>query len=171
MPQGYNWDANESNDFYLKLLTSRNELNLRSDKWTDYLLNNKASINGGLAVQGAQFVANMGLGLATGGIGLAVAGSQAINFGASIANTMIQRQDIKQAPVRMHPADDVVWFLNLNFIIASTDCIEDCILPFFKGKVFYINFFHILNHSSLYRRSIFLGLLCKGRGLLCNHPA
>lgn len=137
LPQGYNWNANSSNDFYLKLLTSRNELNLRSDKWTDYLLNNKASINGGLAVQGAQFVANMGLGLATGGIGLAVAGSQAINFGASIANTMIQRQDIKQAPDDVRVISDDIYIkseirnINSNFSIFTFEIRES-----FKNKLF-----------------------------------
>lgn len=137
VPQGYNWDADASNDFYLKFLTSKNELNLRSDKWTDYLLNNKASINGGLAVQGAQFVANMGLGLATGGIGLAVAGSQAINFGASIANTMIQRQDIKQAPDDVRVVSDDIYIKSEIRTVKSSFAI----FPFeiresFKNKLF-----------------------------------
>lgn len=75
-----------------------NEITLRTDKWQEYTLNNKASINGGLAVAGAQFGINTILGFASGGLGLAVAGSQALNFAGQVANTMMQREDIKQSP-------------------------------------------------------------------------
>ena len=81
-----------------------NDLTLRTDAWQEYELNNKASLNGGLIVQAAQFVGSVGLGLATGGTGLAVAGQQAISFAGSIANEMLRRQDIKNQPDQIRPA-------------------------------------------------------------------
>lgn len=82
-----------------QMLTARpNNMDLRTDKWLEYKLNNKASLNGGLITTGVQMVGGLALGAMTGGIGLAVAGSQVLNFGGQIANEMLKRQDIQQMP-------------------------------------------------------------------------
>ncbi len=74
------------------------DLTLLTDKWLDYQLNNKASLKSGMLVSGIATGLNVGLGLATGGIGLAVAGSSGISEGSKVANELIKRQDIKSSP-------------------------------------------------------------------------
>lgn len=95
VPDNYNGIKSFLNAFKL---TSKLEITLRTDKWQEYILNNKASINGGLAVSAIQTIGSVGIGLATGGMGLAMAGTQALNFGGQIANEMMKRQDIKNQP-------------------------------------------------------------------------
>lgn len=111
VPNNYN---NIKSFFDAFKLNSKLEITLRTDKWQEYVLNNKASINGGLAVGAIQTIGSIGLGLATGGMGLAVAGSQALNFGGQIANEMSRRQDIKNQP------DNVRANINDTEIINAT---------------------------------------------------
>lgn len=74
------------------------ELPLISDEWLNYLRNNKNSLVSGLITGAIGTVGGTLLGLATGGIGLAVAGSTALSYGAQIANQLAQHQDMKDKP-------------------------------------------------------------------------
>lgn len=118
-----------------KLIASNNDLDLRTDKWLDYYYNNKASINGGLAVSGIQTLAGVGLGLATGGIGLAVAGGQAIGFAGQIAGEMMKREDIKQSPDNLRIANsDIAGSYEINGLRL---CLQDFrIRDEFYNKIF-----------------------------------
>ena len=137
VPKGYNWGTNNSHIFNKKTLQVKNELTLRTDKWLDYIYNNKASLNGGLAVAGSQLIANIGLGFATGGIGLAVAGSQALSFAGQVANEMLKRQDIKEAPddVRV-VSDDIGVNSEIQSILYSFGVYPMEIQETFKNKIF-----------------------------------
>lgn len=128
------YDINNANT-----LRQSNELTLRYDKWQDYILNNKASVNGGLIVAGAQTVATLGIGLATGGIGLAGGAISAVNFAGQIANEMLKREDIKQAPddIKGSPTDLSVISQsnNFNFSIEIMTITEE-----YRSKIF--NYFY-----------------------------
>lgn len=82
--------------FYNYIDNSVNEIALTSDKWQEYLSQNKASATAGVAV-------NLGTSALTTAIGavtanpLAIAGG-VLSFGQNIANTIIKQQDIKQQP-------------------------------------------------------------------------
>lgn len=133
IPQNYN---NAENDIFDgKPVVSSHDMNLRTDAWEQYVLNNKASINGGLAVSGAQTLASVGLGLLTGGMGLAIAGAQGLSFGGQIANEMLKRKDIKNQPddVRVS-ADDT--FLKLTIGEFYFSLINYEIKPQFKQAIF-----------------------------------
>jgi len=80
------------------------DLTLRTDAWQSYELNNKASMNGSLIVSGLQTVGTLALGAASGGLGLAFAGGQALSFAGQVANDLIKRSDIKQTPDEVRPA-------------------------------------------------------------------
>lgn len=111
------------------------QINLRTDAWLEYQTNNSASINGGLAVAGAQVVGGIALGALTGGIGLAVAGSQVLSFAGQIANELIRRKDIKNTPdeVKQAPNDSFTPVL-LNNMLVNIEFIE--IKPYYKNLVF-----------------------------------
>ena len=133
IPQNYN---NAENDIFDgKPVASSHDMNLRTDAWEQYVLNNKASINGGLAVSGAQTLASMGLGLLTGGIGFAVAGAQALSFGGQIANEMLRRQDIKNQPDDVRVSVDDT-FLKLTIDEFYFNLINYEIKPQFKEAIF-----------------------------------
>ena len=104
VPNNYNGSKYFSEKFSP---TPKLDLTLRTDAWSEYILNNKASVNGGLAVSAFQTIAGIGLGIASGGVGLAVAGSSVLSFGGQIANEMLKRQDIKSQPddVRANSGD------------------------------------------------------------------
>lgn len=82
--------------YYNYIDNSINEIALTSDKWQEYLSQNKASATAGVAV-------NLGTSALTTAIGavtanpLAIAGG-VLSFGQNIANTIIKQQDIKQQP-------------------------------------------------------------------------
>lgn len=82
--------------YYNYIDNSVNEIALTSDKWQDYLAQNKASAVAGVAV-------NLGASALTTAIGaftanpLAIAGG-VLSFGQNVANTIIRQQDIKQEP-------------------------------------------------------------------------
>lgn len=104
VPNDYNGSKNFSEKFSP---IPKLDLTLRTDAWNEYIMNNKASVNGGLAVSAFQAIAGIGLSFATGGLGLAVAGSTVLGFGGQIANEMLKRQDIKNQPddVRANSGD------------------------------------------------------------------
>ena len=82
--------------YYNYIDNSINEIALTTDKWQEYLSQNKASATAGVAV-------NLGASALTTAIGamtanpLAIAGG-VLSLGQNIANTLIKQQDIKQQP-------------------------------------------------------------------------
>lgn len=114
---------------YNKMLTSATsfDMNLRTDKWQEYQLNNKASMNGGIATALTGGVLSLGLGALTGGIGWAVAGSSAIGMGSQIANEFMKRQDIKSQPddIRQGTSDIAGMEISRNIIRLEQQKIMD----------------------------------------------
>lgn len=91
-----NYYGDNEGRYYNYIDNSVNEIGLTSDKWQDYLAQNKASAVSGVAV-------NMGTSIATTAIGaitanpLAIAGG-ILSLGKNIADTIIKQEDIKQSP-------------------------------------------------------------------------
>ncbi len=112
-----------------------NEIPLRTDAWLQYLSQNKAQLITGFITDTLKTGASIGLGIATGGMGLAVAGSQAINFAGNIANKVAQINDIKNTPDEVKKAStDVVneFLVNDLYITITTREIR----PQFRHKIF-----------------------------------
>lgn len=92
--------AGQSKNFDKSLIinSATYEMALLTDEWLNYLRNNKNSLVSGLITGAIGTVGGAILGLATGGIGLAVAGSTALSYGLQIANQLAQQQDMKDKP-------------------------------------------------------------------------
>ena len=88
--------VNSTKDDILDIKT--NEITLATDRWTEYEMNNKASLKSGLITNLALTAGSLILGYFTGGVGWAVAGSTAISTLGGIANEMTKRKDIKDTP-------------------------------------------------------------------------
>lgn len=118
--------------------SASNDITLRTDKWKEYELNNKASMNGGLITSGLQAGASLALGAVTGGIGLAVAGGAVISQLGAISNEMQKRQDIKNQPDQIRPASMDTPLMSSqthDFVISFMEIDEQ-----FKNNVF--NYFY-----------------------------
>lgn len=74
------------------------EVTLWNDAYENYISQHRASATTGVALNVATGVAMLGLGIATGGVGLVAGIGGAIGIGSKIANEVIQREDLKQAP-------------------------------------------------------------------------
>lgn len=74
------------------------ELPLLTDAWLTYLQNNKNSLITGQATNAISTLGGLAIGAFTGGVGFAVAGTTALNYGMQIANQMAQIKDIKERP-------------------------------------------------------------------------
>lgn len=108
---------------------------LTSDKWADYIINNRNSMVTGFATNALSTLASIGIGVGTGGIGLAVAGTQALNFGTQIANQIASYKDLKNAPRR--PSKTAVDTLLDELLFSMTITIRKYSLrPQFKNKIF-----------------------------------
>lgn len=110
---------------------STQEFPLLTDVWKTYYNTHKASISSGLVTSAIQTGASIGLGLATGGMGLAVAGTQALNFGASIANQIASYKDIQSQPdkIRNNTTDNLQELvLNNNYMTICEYELPDSIL-------------------------------------------
>lgn len=119
------YNGEDINVFEALQLKNPNDITLRTDKWLDYTLNNKASLNGGLVVGGLQTALGIGLGAMTGGIGLAVAGTQTLNFAGQVANEMIKREDIKNQPDDIRPSvNDTNINFNLTYGLIKIDVMK-----------------------------------------------
>lgn len=95
-PQSYlGQEDNKNNKFEV---IAQNEFYLSNDYWKQYEANNKVSMNGNLILAGVQSAVNIGLGIATGGVGLAFAGGQAVSVGGQVINELMKREDIKNQP-------------------------------------------------------------------------
>ena len=137
--------------------SSQNDLILRTDAWQNYELNNKASLNGSLILGGLQLAGGIGLGLATGGIGLAVAGGQALSFAGQIAGEMLKREDIKNQPDEIKPnsMDTILNHLIENTTISCTiveleTSIQNAIFNYFYHYGYKCNDFKKPNVRSRY---------------------
>lgn len=82
--------------YYNYIDNSVNEIALTSDKWQEYLSQNKASATAGVAVNFGTSALLTAIGAFTANP-LAIAGG-VVSFGQNIANTIIKQQDIKQEP-------------------------------------------------------------------------
>lgn len=115
------------------------EVPLRTDAWLNYLAQNKNSLITGYKTNLIGTIANVGLGLATRGIGLAVAGTQAINTALSINNQMAKIQDIKETPDNVQATNfDLLLDNALRNLLVKLYVYE--IHPQFKQKIF--NYFY-----------------------------
>lgn len=96
----YPYNYLDENDNYNQSIETpiNNDFYLSTDAWKEYEMNNKYTKNGSMVIAGVQSAINLGVGVATGGIGLAVAGTQAVNTGLGIASELMRQQDIKSRP-------------------------------------------------------------------------
>lgn len=121
-----------------------NEMPLRTDSWVQYYQNNKASLRSGMLTKIGITGATLALGIATGGVGLAVAGATALSTAGSIISEMQKRQDIKESPDNLRATGDdigVKMFLDNLYGEFETYTIQ---APF-KNKAF--GFFYRLGYA------------------------
>lgn len=138
IPLNYKGQARNLNDM-LAYDSTTNEMALRTDTWLNYLENNKASMISGFVTGAIQTGAGISIGLATGGIGLAVAGTQALNYAGGIANSIAQINDIKNKPDEVkNTALDLVLDYSIKDLYLTLNNYD--IRPQFKRKVF--NYFY-----------------------------
>lgn len=79
--------------------TKNNEVPLLSDKYVNYIMNNKASATTGVALNGA--MAGVGLGLATSGVGglaMYMGLNMALSSSQKVVGELMRQRDLKQAP-------------------------------------------------------------------------
>lgn len=84
--------------------TNNNEMALLNDAWRNYEAQNKASLRSGILSSGALAGAGVILGVATGGVGLAIAGGAVLNQASQITNEIIKRHNIKETPDNLKKA-------------------------------------------------------------------
>lgn len=138
IPLNYKEQERNLNDM-LAYDSTTNEMALRTDAWLNYLENNKASMISGFVTGAIQTGAGISIGLATGGIGLAVAGTQALNYAGGIANSIAQINDIKNKPDEVkNTALDLVLDYSTKDLYLTLNNYD--IRPQFKSKVF--NYFY-----------------------------
>lgn len=138
IPLNYKGQDRNLNDM-LAYDSTTNEMALRTDAWLSYLANNKASMISGFITGAIQTGAGLAIGLATGGIGLAVAGTQVLNYAGGIANSIAQINDLKNKPdeVKKTALDLVLDYTTKDLYITLNNY---DIRPQFKSKVF--NYFY-----------------------------
>lgn len=138
IPLNYKGQERNVNDM-LAYDSTTNEMALRTDAWLNYLANNKASMVSGFITGAIQTGAGIGIGLATGGIGLALAGTQVLNYAGGIANSIAQINDIKNKPNEVQKtAMDLVLDYTTKDLYLTLNNYD--IRPQFKSKVF--NYFY-----------------------------
>lgn len=107
------------------------ELPLVTDAWKNYYNTHKASITTGLVTGAIQTGVGIGLGVLTGGMGLAVAGTQALGFAGNIANQLATYKDIQSQPdtLRNNATDSIQEFtLEDGYLIINEYELPDSIL-------------------------------------------
>lgn len=137
--QPLNYLGEDNGNFTIIKSETDNQINLRTDAWEIYQSQNSASINGGLAVAGAQIIAGIGMGVMTGGFGLAMAGQSIVNFAGQVGNKLLKEQDIKNTPDEVVTTNDSFTPVLFNEMLANIEFIE--IKDNFKNIVFNY-FFH-----------------------------
>lgn len=137
--QPLNYLGEDNGNFTIIKSETDNQINLRTDAWENYQSQNSASINGGLAVAGAQIIGGIGMGIMTGGFGLAMAGQSIVNFAGQVGNKLLKEQDIKNTPDEVVTTNDSFTPVLFNEMLANIEFIE--IKDNFKNIVFNY-FFH-----------------------------
>lgn len=129
-----NYKGDSKGKFSNTINSTISELTLTNNNYITYLSQNKASATTGRAINIGASIAHLGLGAITGGIGLAVAGSQAINIGNQIANNIVKMQDLKDSPdsIRQFGNNAEFDIMDGNFKLEVT---EYSITSEFKAKV------------------------------------
>ena len=74
------------------------EVTLWNNAFENYISQHRASATTGVALNVLTGVGMLGFGIATGGVGLVAGIGGAVGIGSKIANELIQREDLKQAP-------------------------------------------------------------------------
>lgn len=136
-----NSDLGKNNELFS---VGSNEMPLRTDSWVQYYQNNKASLRSGMLTKIGITGATLALGIATGGVGLAVAGATALSTAGSIIGEMQKRQDIKESPDNLRATGDdigVNMFLDNLYGEFETYTIQDA----YKNKAF--GFFYRLGYA------------------------
>lgn len=111
------------------------DLPLVQDAWKQYIANNKNSLMSGFVTNSINTVASIGVGLATGGLGFAVAGVQALNYGGQVANKMAQIKDLKNAPDKINKTA-LDTFLDFETLGLKVKLYIYSIKNEFKNKIF-----------------------------------
>ena len=115
------------------------DMPLVQDAWKQYIANNKNSLMSGFITNSINTVASIGTGIATGGLGFAVAGVQALNYGGQVANKMAQIKDLKNAPDKVNKTA-LDTFLDFETFGLKVKLYIYSIKNEFKNKVF--NYFY-----------------------------
>ena len=111
------------------------DLPLVQDAWKQYMANNKNSLMSGFVTNSINTVASIGVGLATGGLGFAVAGVQALNHAGEVANKMAQIKDLKNAPDKINKTA-LDTFLDFETLGLKVKLYIYSIKNQFKNKIF-----------------------------------
>ncbi len=75
-----------------------NDLPLLTDYYLNYIQTQKASATTGMILAGVQAAAAIGIGIATGGVGLAVGGGVALSTIGKVTGELAKRKDLKATP-------------------------------------------------------------------------
>lgn len=137
--------------------SSISELPLRTNAYISYLASSKASATTGVALNIAQSVATLGIGVATGGVGLALAGTSGLGVAGNIANTLLKRQDLKNTPDSIRQMGNNAEFdiIDNNIKIelremVITDEFKKLVFSYFMHYGYKANIFKIPNIRSRY---------------------
>lgn len=128
-----------SEEEYCSINNTISELALKTDAYINYMAQNKASATTGMAINIGSGVVALGLGLATGGIGLVAGAGMALSTAQQIGNAMIKMQDLKNTPDSIRQSGNNADFeiiATRNKVIVKTLEIK----PEFRNKLF--NYFY-----------------------------
>ena len=114
---------NDNGKEYNTINTTISELPLANNAYISYMAQNKASATSGVALNVATGLGTLGLGLATGGIGLIAGVGMAVNSATQIANNLIKMQDLKDTPDSIRQAGNNAEFdlLDNNYQIVLSE--------------------------------------------------
>lgn len=114
---------NDNGKEYNTTNSTISELPLSNDAYISYMAQNKASATTGVALNIATGLGTLGLGLATGGIGLIAGVGMAVNSATQIANNLIKMQDLKDTPDSIRQAGNNAEFdlLDNNYQIVLSE--------------------------------------------------
>lgn len=114
---------NDNGKEYNTTNSTISELPLSTDAYISYMAQNKASATTGVALNVATGLGTLGLGLATGGIGLVAGIGMAVNSGMQIASNLIKMQDLKDTPDSIRQAGNNAEFdlLDNNYHIVLSE--------------------------------------------------
>lgn len=119
--EGYNNDdgGKETN----AINNTVNEIPLYNNAYVTYMNNNRAQATTGVAINAVAGIGMLGLGLATGGLGLVAGVGGAVSVGKGIANNLLKMQDLKSQPDNVRKSGNNIVF----------DLIDDNILLTLKS--------------------------------------